>query len=335
MDSDRPGRYSGQQVWTHSRIPGRQAPIQELERLAIISRYQRNEPIYREQNPVESWYRVVAGAARRFVVSADGKRQIVDLLLPGDFFGFGVRGMHPFTAEAVSPGATLAGYPIARIEGIARSDPQAAGELFLIVLDASARMHAQVQILGRTTAEQKVGSFLLYLRERIGDAVAERIALPITRYDVADYLALSVETVSRSLNGLQQRGVIVLSGPRQIGIVDPNGLADERGAAPAPLRRPAANRSALAPPTVGPRTHPVEIRIPAFAFTGVQSRMRQWLDRERCEPRRFSCAREESGVVSVRIEFVQENEDVARAFEVEFGAAPARPVVNGGGDLGR
>jgi CRP/FNR family nitrogen fixation transcriptional regulator len=335
MNLDQPGRYSGEQVWTHSRIPSGQALIQELEQRAIISHYQRNEPVYREQNPVESWYRIVAGAARRFVVGIDGKRQIVDLLLPGDFFGFGVRGTHPFTAEAVSPGATIARYPIACIERIALSDPQAARELFLIVLDASARIHAQVQILGRTTAEQKVGSFLLYLRERLGDAVAERIALPISRYDVADYLALSAETVSRSLNGLQQRGVIALSGPRQIGIVDPNALADERESEPVSLRRPAASRSSLAPPTFGPRTRPVEIRIPVFAFTGIQSRMRQWLDREHCELRRFSCVREDSGVVSVRIEFAEENEDVARAFEDEFGAASARPVVNAGGNLGR
>ena len=334
MDSDRPGRYSAEQVWTHSRVPSGQALIQQLEQLAIISHYQRNEPVYREQNPVESWYRIVDGAARRFVVGVAGRRQIVDLLLPGDFFGFGVRGMHPFTAEAVSPGATIARYPIARIEGIARSDPQAARELFLIVLDAGARIHAQVQILGRTTAEQKVGSFLLYLRERIGDAVAERIALPVTRYDVADYLALSVETVSRSLNGLQQRGVIALSGPRQIAIVDPSALAEERESEPAPLRRPAASRSSLAPPTFGPRARPVDIQIPTFAFTGIQSRMRQWLDRERCEPRRFSCVREESGVVSVRIEFADENEDVARAFEDEFGAY-ARSVVDGGGNLDR
>jgi CRP/FNR family transcriptional regulator, nitrogen fixation regulation protein len=70
------------------------------------------------------------------------------------------------------------------------------------------RLHSLLLILGRTTAEQKVGSFLLNIKERVGNGVADRLRLPVTRYDIADYLALSVETVSRSLTGLKERGVM-------------------------------------------------------------------------------------------------------------------------------
>jgi hypothetical protein len=68
-----------------------------LEALALVSRYQRDEEIYPQEGSVECWCRVISGVARRFALRADGRRQTVDLLLPGDFFGFGVHGMHAFT----------------------------------------------------------------------------------------------------------------------------------------------------------------------------------------------------------------------------------------------
>ena len=89
------------------------------------------------------------------------------------------------------------------------------------------RLYSLVRILGRTTAEQKVGSFLLYMQERVGSGVADRLALPVSRYDIADYLTLSVETVSRSLTGLKNRGVIALPGPPEIRIIARDALADE------------------------------------------------------------------------------------------------------------
>jgi len=72
-----------------------------LEQLATRIRYRRGQEIYKEDSPVEYWYRIVSGMARRFSARADGKRQIVDLLLPGDVFGFGGSGKHHFAVEAV------------------------------------------------------------------------------------------------------------------------------------------------------------------------------------------------------------------------------------------
>src|SRR6202022_2658515 len=176
-----------------------------------------------------------------FSVCSNGRRQIVDLLLPGDFFGFGVRGTHAFTAEEIASDPVIARYPPARIETLAASEPRAARELSGIVLDAISRLHSLLLILGRTTAEQKVGSFLLHMQERVGDGGADRLTLPVSRYDIADFLALSVETVSRSLTGLKERGVITLSGPREIGIIDHDALAEpeERDASEEPVGVPA------------------------------------------------------------------------------------------------
>jgi CRP/FNR family nitrogen fixation transcriptional regulator len=288
-----------------------------------VSRYQRDEEIYPQQGSVECWYRVISGAARRFVLRADGRRQTVDLLLPGDFFGFGVRGMHAFTAEAIVADTVIARYPASRIETLAASDPRAARELSGIVVSAMSRLHSLLLILGRTTAEQKVGSFLLHMQERVGSGAVDRLALPVTRYDVADYLALSVETVSRALTGLKERGVISLSGPRKIGIIDRDALENERDAGEALERPPVVERCKSSPLRDVPQSRSVEVRVPPFAFGDVLNDMRRWLDHERCDPSRFTCVREECGVVTVRVEFTKESEAVAQAFEQEFAASSA------------
>jgi hypothetical protein len=175
-----------------------------------------------------------------------------------------------------------------------------------------------VGILGRTTAEQKVGSFLLYMQERVGSGVADRLALPVSRYDIADYLALSVETVSRSLTGLKDRGVIALSGPREIRIIDRDALADETEIREV-LNWPAeVKRRAPSAILDVPQTRSVEVRVPPFAFGGVLGEMRRWLDHERCEPSRFTCVREGSGAVIIRVEFTTESGALVEAFKQEF-----------------
>jgi hypothetical protein len=183
------------------------------------------------------------------------------------------------------------------------------------------RLHSLLLILGRTTAEQKVGSFLLHIQERVGNGVADRLRLPVTRYDIADYLALSVETVSRSLTGLKERGVIALSGPREIGIIDRDALADEHDTREVLTWPPIVERRAPSPLPEVPRSRSVEVRVPPFAFGDVLSDMRRWLDHERCEPSRFTCVREGSGTVIIRVEFTKESDGLVEAFEQEFVAS--------------
>src|SRR5258708_39173385 len=82
-------------VWRHEPAPAREGSLQVLEALATRIRYRRGQEIYKEDSPVEYWYRIVSGMARRFSARADGKGQIVDLLLPGDGFGFWREGAAP------------------------------------------------------------------------------------------------------------------------------------------------------------------------------------------------------------------------------------------------
>jgi CRP-like cAMP-binding protein len=173
-----------------------------------------------EGQPAEYWYRVISGTARRCVTQPDGRRQIIELLLPGDFFGFTALNEYDSTVEAAAEGTIVASYPRRRVEVLADADPQLSSEVRQVTFEALSRLQAQLMILGRITATEKVGSFLLKMAERLSDQRPDRLDLPISRYDVADYLGLSVETVSHSLASLKNRGVIALSGPRSVKIID-------------------------------------------------------------------------------------------------------------------
>ena len=104
--------------------------------------------------------------------------------------------------------------------GRARRGSQIAREIRKIAFAALLRLQAQLLILGRITALEKVGSFILEMAARLSDGDAHQVALPVSRYDIADYLGVSVETVSRSLSDLKHRGAIKLQGTRSVSIVD-------------------------------------------------------------------------------------------------------------------
>lgn len=217
---------STESIWTHQRIANRQSPLEALEALATRIQYDRGQEIYKEDSPVDYWYRIVSGVARRFSARADGRRQIVDLLLPGDVFGFGVREKHHFSVEVITDGTLVTRYARSRLEVLAESDPRIARELRDASCEAMSRLHALIVNLGRTTAEEKVGHFLLKMAERLAGRPADNVLLPMSREDIADYLALSVETVSRSLTQLKRRRVIVFIGTRQIRIIDRRALSE-------------------------------------------------------------------------------------------------------------
>jgi len=207
-------------------LEARAHPLKSLDTLAMIRPCHRSQEICSQDGPAEYVYYVVFGAARRCVLRADGRRQIVDLLLPGNFFGFTGGDAYDSSVEAVSEGTLVARYPRRRVEALADADPELARELRQVALDALSRSRAQLLILGRVTAVEKVGSFILEMAARLSDGNTDRVVLPLSRYDIADYLAVSVETVSRSLTDLRNRGVIALSGTRTIRIVDRDALEE-------------------------------------------------------------------------------------------------------------
>ena len=201
-------------------------PLKSLDQLAVIIPCHRGQEICSQGEPADHWYCVISGAARRCVIRLDGRRQIVDLLLPGDVFGFSASEEYDYTIEAVAEGTVVASYPRRRVEMLADADPLLGREIRQVSFLALARLQAQLLMLGRITALEKVGSFILEIAARMSSERGNSIALPMSRYDIADYLAVSVETVSRALTYLKQRGVIKLSGARLVWIVDRDALKE-------------------------------------------------------------------------------------------------------------
>lgn len=201
-------------------------PLQCLDAVATIISYRPRQELCREGQTASTIYRVIAGAALRSIIRSDGRRQVVDLLFPGDFFGLTAGADYDYTVEAAARGAIVAGYPRKRAEAQADSDPKLARELRQIAFDGLSRLQEQLSILGRITVPEKVGSFIVAVADRLSPGRGDRVTLPISRYDIADYLAVSAETVSRSLSELQRRGMIRFAGTRVVLILDREALEE-------------------------------------------------------------------------------------------------------------
>jgi CRP/FNR family nitrogen fixation transcriptional regulator len=224
-------RNSNSSLSTLPAVQPREAAAQSqsqksLSSLAVLSNYHRGQEICGQGNPAHHWYCVFAGVARRTIVRRDGRRQIVDLLLPGDYFGFTTSELFDFGVEAVRNDTMIASYSCRAVELVAESNPVLEREIRQATFEALSRLQCQLLIVGRIAAVEKVSSFILEMASRLPHDHRNNIALPISRYDIADYLAVSVETVSRSLSDLKHRGVIKLSGTRTIEIMNQKALED-------------------------------------------------------------------------------------------------------------
>jgi CRP-like cAMP-binding protein len=183
-----------------------------------------DEVIYHTREQAQYWYRVVTGAARECSLMMDGRRQIVDFLLPDDVFGFGANDFHHFSTEVVSTGTTIARYPRRVAEQLAESDPQVSRWIRQQALRSISRSQARTLILGHTSALARVSAFLLEWTDRCNQPNGTTICLPMSRYDIADYLVMAVETVSRVLTLLRTQHIIVFSSTRRLSIRDRRAL---------------------------------------------------------------------------------------------------------------
>jgi len=178
-----------------------------------LMRVERNVEVYGEEEPAEYLYQVVSGAVRTYKVLQDGRRQIGAFHLPGDIFGLEADEVHAFSAEAVSD-CTLRIARRASIMALATRDGDLATELWQRTAEAFRRAQEHMLLLGRKNAEERVASFLLRMAART--AAGQAIELPMSRQDIADYLGLTIETVSRTLTILENRAAIELPSSRRI-----------------------------------------------------------------------------------------------------------------------
>jgi CRP/FNR family transcriptional regulator, nitrogen fixation regulation protein len=191
-----------------------------LEHLATLTCYAAGEPIYRQRQPAVQWHRILSGAARKCVQMPNGSRHIVDFLFPRDLFGFGKANRHGCSVEAIAATTKVASYPRDRVMALAETDPGIARQIRETAFDAICRLQLRLLILGQRTAIARVCSFILEMADRTAANPPGMVILPMSRYDIADYLALTVETISRTLTNLQLRGAIAIHRSRILQIRD-------------------------------------------------------------------------------------------------------------------
>lgn len=179
--------------------------------------YARNEEIYGQEEPAEYVYRLLSGSVRTYKLLDDGRRQVGAFYLPGDIFGLESGGTHRFAAEAIGDTIVLA---VKRtiLVALALTDATVARELWQMTARELDHVNNQMVLLGRSSAQERVASFLVEMSKRSHDDT--HFELPMSRQDIADYLGLTIETVSRTLSQMERKAFIELPSSRKVRIMN-------------------------------------------------------------------------------------------------------------------
>ena len=178
--------------------------------------FARNAEIYGENEPAEYLYKLVSGSVRTSKILNDGRRQIGAFYLPGDIFGFDIGSEHALSAEAISDAMVIV-VKRSAIEALAARDSEVARQLWAMTSRELHRMQEHILLLIKT-AQERVAGFLLEMAARIKSV--NGVELPMSRQDIADYLGLTIETVSRTLTTLENSAAIALPSSRRIVLRD-------------------------------------------------------------------------------------------------------------------
>jgi CRP-like cAMP-binding protein len=180
--------------------------------------------LYFEGDEVEWLYQVTSGVLRLTRVLADGRRQVIAFGYPGDIVGFPSSGVHHTDCEALTA-TQLQPFRRSALES-GEGDPKLHGELLQAALREISEMQDHFMMLGRKSASEKVASFLCVLAERFGTDLGayQSVTLPMSRSDIADFLGLTTETVSRTFTQLRKAKIIAIDNIHTIIIQRPNAL---------------------------------------------------------------------------------------------------------------
>jgi CRP/FNR family transcriptional regulator len=174
-----------------------------------------------EGSPAGSFFNITSGTVKLFKLLPDGRRQITGFLRAGDFLGLAVSSTYAFSAEAIGR-VCYCRFARSRLRTLLAELPQMEHRLLEVASNELVAAQEQMLLLGRKTARERVASFLVAQARRSPAASVGAIAvsLPMTRADIADYLGLTIETVSRTMTRLRRDGLIAFDAPSEIRIQD-------------------------------------------------------------------------------------------------------------------
>ena len=180
---------------------------QSMHLMGAMMAYSPNSEIFGENEPTDYLYKVVSGSVRTYKILSDGRRQVGGFYLPGDIFGLEFADEHTLSAEAISDAKVLV-VKSSALSALAARDPSVAQQLFALTGRELHRVQDRILLLIKN-ARERVASFLLEMAERASEN--NTIELPMSRQDIADYLGLTIETVSRTLTSLETASAIEVS----------------------------------------------------------------------------------------------------------------------------
>ena len=181
--------------------------LREFQKLAVQVSVAAGKTIFSEGELADSVFGLSRGFVRLYKLPPDGRRQILGFALPGDFLGMPINDRHRFSADAIGE-VTLSRFSRIKLANFVLSSPN----VLRLLMEFAARQleMAQDQMIGRRSAEEKVSIFLVNWRSRLTriTASSEAVPSPMPRRDIADFLGLTLETISRTFTKLEQRKAI-------------------------------------------------------------------------------------------------------------------------------
>lgn len=199
-----------------------EADLGQLAEATTVVSFDKGEMLVREGEPSAYLFNLTLGALKIYKLLPDGRRQVLGFLFTGDFLGIGRGASYGFSAEALTP-VQLCRFPQRKFMRLLDQCPAFEREILCRASSEISSAQEQMLLLGRKTARERVASFLNGLSARAGGLGARpgHIPLPMTRTDIADYLGLTTETVSRVFTELRRQGRISLAGTGDVRLLDP------------------------------------------------------------------------------------------------------------------
>ena len=203
------------------------ADIDRLEEIIRQGRIlSRGDYIFEQQAPFKSCYAVRSGAIKTFTVSEDGEEQVTGFYLPGEMIGLDSVSMKEYSCSAVAlERTTVCEIPLNKFEELSTQIPSLQHHFFSLMSKEIQESRQLTMLLSKNTAEERIASLLLSLSSRFQrrKLSGTEFKLPMSRSDIANYLGLAVETVSRVLTRFQQQSLINVQG-RDVHILNLEGL---------------------------------------------------------------------------------------------------------------
>jgi CRP/FNR family transcriptional regulator, anaerobic regulatory protein len=197
------------------------AELRELEHLGRHVHFAACQTVFAQEELTTSFYNLLEGVMRLYKLLPDGRRQIVGFALPGDFLGMTATARHSFSADAIGPVA-ICRFSKASFARFIEDKPHLLRRINELAVRELSQAQDHMVLLGRRSAEEKVATFLLGWRDRLARSAgpAKTVPLPMSRQDIADFLGLTIETVSRTFTKLERDGVIDIM-PGSVCLRDP------------------------------------------------------------------------------------------------------------------